>query len=378
MGTFKDDYYDALQKDYILNANESFIYRFMKDDNNSPRSKNNFKNLLKTHLAAVNNGKESKYDYTLFLVEYIAKNPKIYQDKRNIKSKKLFLSLFKMLSTDERLESIKLNELFTLLKKKKTVDEKLIDSITIEDITNELIEISLHNDIKNFFYDIGYRSKRKSKDDIYQTDKEMIRIEPRKKDKDINMLDAFCKEQGITYGGDDNNSDEDCEKIFEILVSGKNTKVLVPLLSSNTGVSLYIIGKDYFFDSIKQDNRIKSIKKGEKIKKDENSCSYGVFEMDMESQNDDGRPEPCFKLLTGFDDFTDYSGAKSEFKASCKENFGEEYNGSIPLGCPETFKKYFIRSDEDILVEREEARKELYSANDNLTMKERMIRNTNK
>lgn len=280
MGTFKDDYYDALQKDYILNANESFIYRFMKDDNNSPRSKNNFKNLLRTHFVAVNNGKESKYDYILFLVEYIAKNPKIYQDKRNIKSKKLFLSLFKSLSSDERLESIKLNELFKVLMKKKTVDEKLLDSITIEDITNELIEISLHNDIKNFFYDIGYRSNRKSKDDIYQTDKEMVRIEPRKKDKDINMLDAFCKEQGITYGVDENNSDEDCEKIFEILVSGKNTKVLVPLLSSNTGVSLYIIGKDYFFDSIKQDNRIKSIKKGEKIRKDENSCSYGVFEMD--------------------------------------------------------------------------------------------------
>lgn len=132
----------------------------------------------------------------------------------------------------------------------------------------------------------------------------------------------------------------ECETLFELLVEGDNTQILIPLrIDGLTGCALYIMGRDYFED-------LQSSRQSTPY-----ACAYGILRPSTDS--------PIGHVLLDFfnpdlsieEALADYELEKSDALAELSS-----LNQYLPAGSPESFSVYGYGITER---ERAEAKKNL-------------------
>lgn len=242
-----------------------------------------------------------------------------------------------------RNQNAKYEKICEILKSEKAHDvdmDKDIGTKMVE-MTNELQERLIQNDIATFFYDAGYSlNKEESHGDNNF----------RKKDKMMDLLDAYCSKNKIGFGVGHNIREkmskekyEECDTLCRILNQSKRENVMIPvMLDEETGAGIYIVGRNYFESSPKQ------------MSEDDNRkhCCYAILEPVEWGE----KPIEFWIDDSGYKDLPDMSEAVSWLNMQLNDGiYLEPYtscNGDVPKDCPEAFKRYFSGGNEDFDVDR--------------------------
>lgn len=215
-------------------------------------------------------------------------------------------------------------------------------------ITEEIQDMLLRQDINTFLYDVGF------------TLKDNILVSSRKKDRSMEMLDAYCEEKGIHLFGQNGmeltsfakNDEQEymnaCDALLQQLNEEQREDVFLPVMvDSATGVGIFIIGKRYYASDVGVQNDMQS------------SCGYGLIRFD----GVDSETGMVFSLDFDTYDIPNMQEAKRWLKKSARIDAiaqYQDYNLNMPAECPPCFQTYFsesgISEEKDLEQSKEETR----------------------
>jgi hypothetical protein len=231
----------------------------------------------------------------------------------------------------------------------------------VQAVTQDLLDYMIRVDAQTFLYDAGYPMNRKTDVSVAMT---------RKRDKTLEILEAYCKEKRISLQQSGNVPEDDryeflseakkqdCEILYEKLKAEKQYEdVFIPVaIDRDTGAGIYIVGKEYY----KSDDSFCKRKLYDSI---EGSCCYSILYnvdlVDMKTYSYDGSTivanvtysiSDCWEI-TNFPNIREAEIWLLRFKQ--KGMFLNECNGVVPEGCPQRFLKYFEKEEEEDILEEE-------------------------
>lgn len=226
----------------------------------------------------------------------------------------------------------------------------------------ELLDRILQSDARTFLYDAGYPI---NKGTVCHPQKA-----PRKKDRTMDMLNAYCMENGIslyqslpgsssfTIGGWTEERKERCEQLYQRLKGFGGEALILPVeIDPLTGAGLYIIGKEHFPKEL--------------YSKINGACCYVCFYLNMlelskqfiSLQWGSDKMDGTILELCGCPSLEE---ALSWYFHTVRENafeFFKDTNWDMPKACPDEFKCYFYGekqlaeeplSEEELLEVRKE------------------------
>lgn len=295
-------------------------------------------------------GELNKNQYLVQLLQILFENKKLHLSKE---FRQIILCYGKSLAGEEVFAGIRkeqdiLFQMIQILLEKGKADVSLEDA-TLRKITGEIQDMILQQDINTFLYDVGFVGNGKKP------------FSSRKKDRSMDMLDAFCEEEGISLFGQqvavlsetkhpvNEQYMEDCDKLLQLLNDKKRSHVFLPvMIDPATGVGIYIIGKAHFASNMKIQKKMKR------------SCGYGLVQF----TGVDDENGTVFTIDMDVYDISTLKEAKEWLETNTRPEALEQYqdyNKILPKGAPEVFKSYFSTSHlwekDDFEQEKEETKK---------------------
>ena len=343
----KQEFYSNLRDEYSKKGTTSFLYRYMEQEKNKLflTGEKNLQNgkrgdaylQIKAYERALKEEAISETQYLASLLQMLLKGDKLRLKKE---SRQIVFDLAEQIAGDTVLlgckkESEKYEKVIAVLTKQELPG---VSKEMLEKLTQELLECALSVDIQTFLYDVGYPVNANGKIGI-----------ARKKDRNLDMLTAYCKENKISLytqntGMMQSLSDEQAaeyRQLYKILQTSENLDVVIPIQTDPvTGAGLFIIGK----------NNISP--KSEIYKKVKGNCCYACFFMDgLAAEDFNGISSFSWLIndeentLCNLPDLEEALKWYLFFKADSLDDF-KERNGKIPEGCPEELKKFFAKETE--------------------------------
>lgn len=350
----KQEFYSSLRDDYIKKGTDSFLYRYMEQEkkklllsgekNVGSGKRSDAYLQIKMYEQDFQDGKISQTEYLISLLQMLLKGDKLRLKKE---TRLMILGFALEIEGDSCFDESKRdldkykNMIVSLSKvnETKTRWEKKLNKECLEQITNELLDCALTVDIQTFLYDVGYPVNANGKINV-----------ARKKDRNLDMLTAYCTENRISLYNQSVNqtqnlSDEQIlqyKQLFKALQTSDNMDVVIPVqIDAVTGAGVYIVGK----------NNVSP--KSAVYKKIKGNCCYACFLVDGLSVEDyNGISSFSWLIndeentLCNLPDLEEALKWHLYFKAESLGDF-QERNGRAPKGCPEEFKHFFEESTKE-------------------------------
>lgn len=350
----KQEFYGSLRDDYIKKGTQSFLYRYMEQEKiklfasgekGATTGKRGDAYLqLKLHERAFHLGDLSETEFLNSILQMLLKGDKLRLKKE---SRQMIFDIAVQIEGELffnqcKRDSDKYEKVIEALTKTKEALMEWKNALTeakLEQITNELLECALTVDIQTFLYDVGFPVNANGKIST-----------ARKKDRNLDMLTAYCKENQISLynqsaGRMQNLSDEQIaqyKQLYKALQTSDNMDVVIPVqIDAVTGAGVYIVGK----------NNVSP--KSAVYKKIKGNCCYACFFVDGLSVEDyNGISSFSWLIndeentLCNLPDLEEALKWHLYFKADSLGDF-QERNGKVPVGCPEEFKCFFEESSEE-------------------------------
>ncbi len=352
----KQEFYSSLRDDYIKKGTDSFLYRYMEQEkkklllsgekNVGSGKRSDAYLQIKMYEQDLQVGKISQTEYLMSLLQMLLKGDKLRlkkETRQRILGFALEIEGNSFFDESKRdLDKYK-NVIVSLSKVNeiKTRWEKHLNKECLGQITNELLESALTVDIQTFLYDVGYPVNANRKINT-----------ARKKDRNLDMLTAYCQENNIVlqqqHAGERQLLTEEqlreYQKLFELLQTSDNMDVIIPVqVDAVTGAGVYIVGK----------NNISP--KSAVFKNIKGNCCYACFLVDGLGV-EDYKGISSFSWLINDEEnslcnLPDLEEALKWFLYLRAENMGDfqERNGKAPKDCPKDFLCYFERETKDEL-----------------------------
>ena len=295
-------------------------------------------------------GELNQNQYFEQLLQMLLDNKKLHLSKE---SRQIILCYGKRLTKEEAFAGIRkeqdmLFQMIQILQEKENTSISLQDA-TLRKITSEIQDMILKQDINTFLYDAGFETSQEKPSTS------------RKKDRSMDMLDAFCEEEGISLFGQqaaalsktknpfNEQYMEDCDRLLQLLNEKKRNHVFLPVMvDPATGVGIYIIGRAHFKGNIETQRKIK------------NCCGYGLVSF----TGVDDENGMVFSIDMDVYDISNLKEAKEWLETSARPDAFEQYqdyNKTLPNGAPKVFQSYFSTSnlweEHDFETEKEITRK---------------------
>lgn len=221
--------------------------------------------------------------------------------------------------------------------------EQIYTEQSLSDLTDELLDGLIVNDVNTLLYDGGFRAEQKGEG------------KPRKKDRGIDMLDAYMKEMGIEPFAVNNRENvrllsdvknescveyyTACNQLRDALNLEKRDAVFIPLvIDAQFGGGIFLIGRKHylFYPDIAAQMK--------------HSCGFcfvsfvnvvdgSAYELDTEDFDFPTMEEAVSWFYMKFDMPEDQL---DEFR---------KYNRMVPKNCPDVFAKFF---DQPVKVDASE------------------------
>lgn len=357
----KEEFYSSLRDDYIKNGTNSFLYRYIEQEKQKLLSteekpahagkRSDAYLQIKRLEMDFRVGKLSKMLFLKYLLQFLLKGDKLRLKKE---TRQFLFDVTLKVENDVFFKDCKKDvdrykkviESISGANEKQRKWENNLDEEVLQGIVRELLECAMIVDIQTFLYDVGFPVNADGK--LHTS---------RKKDRNLDMLAAYCRENRISLsntqvGGGQSLTEvqvHEYTRLFEILQTSDNRDVIIPVLvDALTGAGVYIIGK----------NNISP--KSDVYKKIKGNCCYVCFMIDGLSV-EDYKGKNSFSWLINDDenalcDLPDLEEALKwhlYFKSSALEDF-QERNGKAPEGCPEEFLSFFEAETKDELYVSEE------------------------
>ncbi len=229
---------------------------------------------------------------------------------------------------------------------------------------------ALVKEAKDFLYDVGFSVNSK----------EISR--PRKIDRSIQMVDSFFEKEDTAYflqgydprrnidGSPDKEKILETEKLFSLLDRNADyDSVVIPVvIDPETGAGLYIYGMESDDDPVYLNNEVIA-----RRAKNGHHCFYTIFEYWGSQRNTDDSYYAPGRLIyrqyisneggkfesTGYINLED---AIHDYKKVINERVNDMYmyNVPMPAECPERFRKYFFKDEEDDISLKDKERLDSY------------------
>lgn len=346
MDGIREEFYSALRREFKEDDfTKSFLYRYLKKEKDDGILRGGSAGsgrdgpyvLLKTSFMELEQGKIRQEECLKKALQILIKNPKLRIDE-NVRN--ILWDYGRRLCGGRGLENMRQDrqryeELLRVLEEGPPAEA--LGRRDWEKFRGELLKRTLEIDAKTFMYDAGFPLSAERDETIA----------PRKKDRLLEMLDAYCRENRLLlqrkafagqdpYGAQSLSGEQKrrIEAFYRSLKkSPKNERIFIPIrIDPCTGAGLYITGKEYY-------EHIPSLYKSIK-----GSCCYALFCLE------DIPPEDGWIFLQysaeneGIYDFPNLDEALSWYTAKCRENgfsYFREVNGPVPADCPEELRAYF-------------------------------------
>lgn len=182
----------------------------------------------------------------------------------------------------------------------------------------------------------------------------------RRKDRVMDLLDAYCKENGLALQPEGQGGPaaltpsqrDSCERLYQLLRAGENSRVLVPIqLDPESGAGLYIMGKEFFQDARKIYRSIQG------------SCCYACFYLcDLTVDEDYGvsfswsAGEEELGELCGFPNLDEALKWYGFLRRNKALRYYRDLNGAPPPGCPPALRRYFAAPAGGVSLSAEDVR----------------------
>jgi len=346
MSGIREEFYSALRREFQEeDFTASFLYRYLEKEKDGGTSKRSGPyGLLKAGFADLERGRTGQEDCLKAVLRILVKHSKLHVDKR---SRDILWAYGRRLGG---------SGIFDGMRQDKQRYEALLRSLEREApavrlsreewacLREDLLKRALELDAKAFLYDAGFPVSSKP-------------IVPRKKDRLLDMLDAYCAENQLSLQrkaltGQALCGKEQFEVFYRELKRSKNTGILLPVqIDPCSGVGLYIIGKKYYRDDPAVYRKIRG------------SCCYAFFFLD-DVLSEDGEVSLVYRMDGEVQDYPNLDEALCWFAEKCRENsmrYFRAVNGPVPAACPETYRAYFQEdrtrnglNAEELSVSREE------------------------
>jgi len=349
MSGIREEFYSALRREFSEDDfTHSFLYRYLakeKDDILRDRPNASKRDgpyvLLKTSFMDMERGRIRQEDCLKTVLRVLMKNSKLHIDKR---SRDILWAYGRRLCGSGSLDSMRQDkqryeDLLRVLDRETPAERLSCEEWAY--VREDLLKHALEIDAKAFLYDAGFpvSSPRGT-------------IAPRKKDRLLDMLDAYCKEnqlslqrKALTGPAARTSVPPDSQEVrraqkkrfetfYKELKRSKNTGVLLPIQTDPySGAGLYIIGKKYYRDNPSIYHRIKG------------SCCYTFFFLD-DVITEDGEVSLVYRMDEEVQDYPNLDEALCWYAEKCRENslrYFRAVNGPASVSCPEEFRTYFQR-----------------------------------
>lgn len=347
----KQEFYSSLRDDYIKKGRDSFLYRYMEQEKMKLLFSGEKKLVfgkrsdaylqIKRYQQDYMVGKLTETEFVIKLLKMLLKGDKLRLKKE---SRQMLFDFASEIEGDTFLEGCKRDSdkyscvIESLSGKKEAVSKwkSVLVTEILEKMSSELLDSALAVDIQTFLYDVGYPVNANGK--IHTA---------RKKDRNLDMLTAFCRENQISLhhpnmypvqGLSDEQIDQ-YKQLYKALQTSDNLDVVIPVqIDTVTGAGVYIVGK----------NNVSP--KSEVYKKIKGNCCYVCFLIDGLSVEDyNGISSFSWLIndeentLCNLPDLEEALKWHIYFKAESLGDF-QERNGSAPEGCPEELKHFFEES----------------------------------
>lgn len=358
---YKDRFYSRLQEDYDEHGKDSFIYRYMKAEKEKKTgevsgSRQDSYVCLREYYRKLQTGEITQRDYLLAFLKIVISNGKIHLEADQNAKQKLLEYGRKIggekVFEGERSNKQKYEKMYSLLEAAGDTDDIRMDPEDLAQLQEELLSRLLKLDIQTFLYDVGYPLNRKM-DHEYKS---------RKKDRTMDMLDAYCEENHIYFGNQKTSESTQrvnglsekqmtfcMEKYRELKADEENDSIVLPvLIDSFTGAGIYIMGKSYFPDAVwKARGRRESY---------QDSCCFACFYWNDVMKNEsviDKRTYEDGVAFYWFKDDEEWSGshypnlqeALSWYYTDLKKNAEDFFSGFNQADLWEDYKKGMLQEE---------------------------------
>lgn len=277
-------------------------------------------------------------EYLIYLIELVLSKSKMSIGKKIKKDLADYGAAICGDDTFGRLVSEKaiMSELANVLRAKKNV---AVPYDILYDMTEDLKDKILKRDVATLLYDAGYSGDAEKNS------------RTRKKDRSMDMLDAYCRKNGISLfaaergkaasdAGDEDEYYKSCDKLLEMLNAEKRNDVFLPLMVDNvSGASVCIIGKDYYprnFTTINKSCVYGYVRYNGVDRDTSMACEIDIQKYDMPSMQE---------AVLWLDKYV---------IADTIEAY-QDYNGDMPEGCPVMFRSFFSKAAEGEICDDEYA-----------------------
>jgi len=330
MGGIREEFYSALRREFVEDDfTRSFLYRYLAQEK---RGASGLYAQLNGAFTALERGRVSQEDCLREVLRVLVKTPKLrlgqgvrdilWDYGRRIRGGRAFAGARQ---DRQRYEA--------LLQMLEEAPAEQLAPREWKALREELLKRALEIEAKAFLYDAGFPASDQGRT-----------IPPRKKDRLLDMLDAYCGERRLSLQGTasragtpaEDQEDEAWKQRFdefyrELKRSG-NTGVLLPVrVDPRAGVGLYIIGKKYYRGAPAVYRSIRG------------SCCYAFFYLEDLPPEEDG-PALIYRADGEAQDYPNLDEALCWYAEKCRENefrFFREANGAAPKSCPEAFRDFF-------------------------------------
>ena len=362
----KQEFYSSLRDDYIKKGTDSFLYRYMEQEkkkflllgekNVGSGKRSDTYLQIKMYEQDFQAAKISQTEYLMSLLQMLLKGDKLRLKRE---TRQMILGFALEIEGDSFFDESKrdLDKYKNVIASLSKVNEikarweKNLNKECLGQITNELLECALTVDIQTFLYDVGYPVNANGKINT-----------ARKKDRNLDMLTAYCKEKRISLYNQNTTSiqtlsDEQIvqyKQLFKALQTSNNIDVIIPVqIDTMTGAGVYIVGK----------NNISP--KSVVYKKIKGNCCYACFFVDgLNVEDYNGISSFSWLIndeentLCNIPDLEEALRWHLYFKADSLGDF-QERNGKAPEGCPKDFLRFFEEETQDALYVDEDELEEI-------------------
>lgn len=197
-------------------------------------------------------GNADEGDYLLIFLRILSDNSKLNLDENQ---KEILLAYGRKIGGDNVFDGerkikgkyIKMIQILEEMKRSRKEKKVSLGTEQLEKLNEEMLVRILKLDVQTFMYDVGYP---------ITLDKDGGRShKSRKKDRMMDMLDAYYKEKDIFLEQQQDKSLQEkiefCKKMYKRMRKSKWIGTVLPVqIDSLTGAGLYIMGKKYFPDSV--------------------------------------------------------------------------------------------------------------------------------
>lgn len=351
---YKDRFYSELRKDYEENHENSFLFQYIEKEKrkkieeeprgkykDASRRKDTYVQIRECYLDLLE-GRTNQRTYLLTFFRTLYENAKIpfasTKSTAGAGQREMLLKCGLQIGGEHIFDGIKSDRkryeaLIRVLENKEWGQNgkgELLEAGQLEILNKELLNCILDVDVQTFLYDVGHPLNQE-KGRTYKS---------RKKDRAMDMLDAYCSENHIYFGQQSpgisrtsNSLTEKevkfYEKLYVFLNDTEKTDIIFPIqVDALTGAGLYIMGSDYFPESV--------WKKRTKDRKREECCCYACFywsdlgrdehDLGMEfrwGSSEDYDWEACCSYPDIWEAWEWYQGDVKEFA----RDFFTDYNG---------------------------------------------------